>query len=68
MEKTIELNGMKKEIPTTVHNVQELIVHLNLSDRILIVEQNQEILSKENYDKPIQDRDQIEIIHFVGGG
>lgn len=68
MEKTIELNGMKKEIPTTVHNVQELLVHLNLSDRILIVEQNQEILSKENYDKPIQDRDQIEIIHFVGGG
>lgn len=68
MTKTIELNGNTQEIPVKIENVQQLLVHLHLADRILIVEVNKDIIAKESYDKPIQDRDQIEIIHFVGGG
>lgn len=68
MNKTITLNGNTKEIPDVIENVQQLLVHLNLMDRILIVELNKDIIAKEAYDKPIHDRDQIEIIHFVGGG
>lgn len=65
---TIDLNGSSHEVPAKVENVQQLLGHLNLADRILIVELNKEIVAKEAYDKPIKDRDQIEIIHFVGGG
>lgn len=68
MHKEITLNGNIREIPKEVENVQHLLVHLNLEERILIVEVNRNIVAKEAYDKPIHDRDQIEIIHFVGGG
>ena len=65
---TIDLNGNSHEIPADVGNVQQLLENLNLADRILIVELNKEIVAKDAYDKPIKDRDKIEIIHFVGGG
>ncbi|WP_172371631.1 sulfur carrier protein ThiS [Sporosarcina jiandibaonis] len=65
---TIDLNGNSHEIPSDVGNVQQLLENLNLADRILIVELNKEIVPKDAYDTPIKDRDQIEIIHFVGGG
>lgn len=68
MHKEITLNGNIREIPKEVENVQHLLGHLNLEERILIVEINKNIVAKEAYDKPIHDRDQIEIIHFVGGG
>lgn len=68
MQNTIELNGNAYEVPTKVENVEQLLTHLQLDERILIVEMNKEILAKEGYDAPIKDRDQIEIIHFVGGG
>ena len=68
MKKTILLNGNSYEVPTEVKSVQELLGHLDLADRILIVEMNKDILAKDAYDKKVNDRDQIEIIHFVGGG
>lgn len=68
MNKTITLNGKLQEIPKEIENVQSLLGHLRLTERILIVELNKDIVAKEDYDKPIHDRDQIEIIHFVGGG
>ncbi len=68
MTKTIQLNGKTYDVPTEVQSVQQLLIHLQLAERILVVERNKKIIAKEAYDKPIQDRDQIEIIHFVGGG
>lgn len=68
MERTIELNGNRYEIPAEVRNIEELLRHLELAERIVIVELNRDILAKDAYDLPINDRDQIEIIHFVGGG
>ena len=68
MERTIELNGNRYEIPAEVGNIEELLRHLELAERIVIVELNRDILAKDAYDLPINDRDQIEIIHFVGGG
>lgn len=65
---TIDLNGNSHKIPMKVENVQQLLGHLKLEDRILIVELNKGIVAKDAYDQPIKDRDQIEIIHFVGGG
>ncbi|MER2088238.1 MAG: sulfur carrier protein ThiS [Sporosarcina sp.] len=68
MKRTIELNGNRYDMPAEVGNVEELLSHLELAERIVIVELNRDILAKDAYDKPINDRDQIEIIHFVGGG
>ncbi|PID14667.1 thiamine biosynthesis protein ThiS [Sporosarcina sp. P34] len=68
MKKTIDLNGKSYSVVPEVATIQQLLEHLGLSDRILIVEKNKEILQKDHYDAPIMDRDQIEIIHFVGGG
>ena len=68
MKRIIELNGRRYEVPRDIGNVQELLEHLELAERIVIVEMNRDIVSKDTYNKPINDRDQIEIIHFVGGG
>lgn len=68
MKKSIFLNGNVLEIPSDVISIHQLLTHLNLDHRILVVEQNQIALAKTAYNQPIQDRDQIEIIHFVGGG
>lgn len=66
--KTIEINGNQQEVPTDVESVQQLLAHLALDHRILVVEHNHTVLEKGQYDQPIRNRDQIEIIHFVGGG
>lgn len=68
MTKVISLNGQQKRLSVEIESIHELLVHLQLSERILIVEKNHQILNKDQYDQPILDRDQIEIIHFVGGG
>lgn len=68
LERTIDLNGKAYSVVPEVETISQLLEHLELGDRILIVEKNKEILQKDNYDTPIMDRDQIEIIHFVGGG
>lgn len=64
----INLNGNPYELPRDVHTVKQLLDHLELSERIVIVEINQDIVQKTEYDRPIRDRDEIEMIHFVGGG
>ena len=68
MERVIKLNGQKYEVPKGVATVRQLLAHLELNDRITVIERNQMILSKGEYEEPINDKDQIEIIHFVGGG
>ncbi|MCW1926962.1 sulfur carrier protein ThiS [Bhargavaea beijingensis] len=68
MEKVIKLNGKKYEVPKGVGTVRQLLDHLDLSDRIAVIEKNQSIVPKGAYEEPVNDKDQIEIIHFVGGG
>ncbi len=68
MTKTITLNGQQQTFSNEVNTIDQLLQYLQLTDRILIVEKNKQILNKDEYDQPILDRDQIEIIHFVGGG
>lgn len=65
---TITLNGNSYKLPEHISNVEQLLEHLELSNRIVIVEVNKEIVQKENYDRPIKERDEVEMIHFVGGG
>ena len=62
MEKTLN-------IPMEIKSISDLLRYYNLENRIVVVEVNQEITYKEQYDSTIlSDKDRIEIIHFVGGG
>lgn len=64
----ITLNGKVYKLPKDASTVQQLLEHFELSKRIVIVEVNKEIVQKDQYDRPIRERDQVEMIHFVGGG
>lgn len=65
----IQLNGKNIELPENVHTIQDLLKFYKLENRIVIVEVNKDIVYKEHYaSKTLADRDQVEIVHFVGGG
>lgn len=64
----ITLNGKAYKLSEDASTVQQLLEHLGLSNRIVVVEVNKEIVQKDQYDRPIRERDQVEMIHFVGGG
>lgn len=66
--KSIQLNGQLYELPKAVTTIEQLIQHLQLEERIFVVEHNEGIVDPEAFNTPILDRDKIEIIHFVGGG
>lgn len=68
MSKVITLNGQEQSLAAEIETLQDLLLDLQLTERILIIEKNKRILTKGEYDQPILNRDQIEIIHFVGGG
>lgn len=65
---TIHLNGEEREIPSGL-TVRELLTHLNLHERLVVVELNHEILRRQEYaEVPLNAGDTVELVHFVGGG
>ncbi|SER85608.1 sulfur carrier protein [Gracilibacillus ureilyticus] len=63
------INGEDLELNEDVKNIEELITVLGLTDKSLIVEHNQSILKKQEHSvTAVTDGDQLEIVHFVGGG
>ncbi|CAG9622586.1 sulfur carrier protein ThiS [Sutcliffiella rhizosphaerae] len=63
------INGDPVEVPDTVKTVLELLQHFQLDQKVVIVEKNKDILNKENHESEgISDGDQLEFVHFVGGG
>lgn len=64
----IQLNGEKK-IFDEAFSLQELLNHLSIPKEKVVIELNLEIIPKEELDRRrIKEGDQIEIVHFVGGG
>ena len=62
----ITVNGKQMELFKTV---QQLLVHYRLENCIVIVEVNEDIVMKENYETTsLSHGDVVEIVHFVGGG
>lgn len=62
------VNGEERsfEGPLTVRGLLE---ELNLGDVLVAVERNREIVPrKEHAATTLQENDEIEIVHFVGGG
>ncbi|NLP49670.1 sulfur carrier protein ThiS [Bacillus sp. RO1] len=63
------INGDAMEIPESVKTVSELLEHFQLDQKVVIVEKNKEILQKEQHVVvSVQNGDQLELVHFVGGG
>ncbi|MBU9719992.1 MULTISPECIES: sulfur carrier protein ThiS [Bacillaceae] len=65
----VTLNGKKTELPEAISNLTQLLTHYKLEDKVVIVEVNGEIIDKSKHeDRSIEAGDQIELVHFVGGG
>jgi sulfur carrier protein len=65
----VRINGQIVQVPDTLVTITDMVNHFSLSDRILIVEVNGDIVQKQEYDSTtIKELDSIEFVHFVGGG
>lgn len=65
---TITLNGEERGIPAGL-TIRDLLAHLDLHERLVVVERNKEIVRRNEYGEiPVTAGDTIELVHFVGGG
>ncbi|MEH7547497.1 sulfur carrier protein ThiS [Neobacillus vireti] len=66
---TVLLNGESIQLPEQIISVSDLLAHYEIHDKVVVVEVNGEILNRlEHQSTRLSDKDQIEIVHFVGGG
>lgn len=62
------LNGETKEISGEL-NLSELLKQFSLPSERVAIELNKEVVRKKDWENVrIADGDQLEVIHFVGGG
>ena len=65
---SVIVNGEPQEIPPDV-SLLELLRHLELDPRAVVVELNREIVRRPALDgTTVRDGDRVELVHFVGGG
>lgn len=63
-----KINGENRKI-SKGFSIFDLLESLDLNPLLVVVELNAVIISKERFGEiEICDRDQIELVHFVGGG
>ena len=69
---TLTLNGEQREFQPTAGgrlSVQGLLTELGLDQRKVAVERNEEIVPRSRYlETWLASGDQLEIVHFIGGG
>ncbi len=64
----VRLNGKDREIQPGL-SVQELVESLDLNPQLIVVELNREILARGRLEEiEVSEGDQVELVHFVGGG
>ena len=67
-ELEIVVNGEQRRIPSPA-TVADLLRHLSLDPRTVVVELNREIIRRPRLDDTeLSDGDAVELVHFVGGG
>jgi len=65
----IEINGEQREFSESSLSLDNLINELSLAPQRIAVEVNKTIVRRRDWSTtPLKDGDQIEIVHFVGGG
>jgi thiamine biosynthesis protein ThiS len=64
----VKINGEEREFDTGL-TLTALLESLQIRPGRVVVERNREIVSRDSYNATlINDRDTLEIVHFVGGG
>ena len=63
----IQLNGKKIQLNGTI-SIENLLKKYKINKNKVAIELNGTIISKLNLRKKIKNNDQIEIVHFIGGG
>ena len=64
----ITVNGDERDI-TSGASLDDLLQSLDLDPRMVVVEHNRAIVRRPLLtDTRLQDGDQVELVHFVGGG
>ena len=64
----VRLNGKDREVDSGL-SVRELVESLDLNPKLIVVELNRQILSRDCFGEVrVADGDQVELVHFVGGG
>lgn len=64
----ILLNGESQEL-TEQFTLKELLNYFSLPSERIAIELNKEVVRKKDWENiKIKDADQIEVVHFVGGG
>ncbi|MEI7028303.1 sulfur carrier protein ThiS [Paenibacillus sp. y28] len=62
------INGEQREVDS-VATLADLLVLFKLENKILVIELNRTIVDRTAYSATeLSEGDQIEIVHFVGGG
>jgi thiamine biosynthesis protein ThiS len=65
----IQINGQQREFPQSSLSLNQLIETLSLPPQRIAVELNKTIVRRSDWPTTtLKDGDQIEIVHFVGGG
>ena len=65
---SITVNGEARDIPAPA-TVADLLARIGLDTRKVAVERNLEIVPRSTYAAtPLAAGDQLEIVHFIGGG
>ncbi|HEY5146996.1 MAG TPA: sulfur carrier protein ThiS [Polyangiaceae bacterium] len=64
----VTVNGARREVPADV-TVCELIEHLGLTEGPVAVEVNRAVVPRARHaEHRVSPGDEIEVVHFVGGG
>lgn len=64
----LRINGEEREVPGDL-SLQDLVTHLALTPERIAIELNQSVVRRAAWPSTVlQENDQIEIVHFVGGG
>jgi thiazole synthase len=64
----VRVNGEGRRVPDGI-SVAGMLAALGLDPRKVAVERNREIVPRSRLDQlPVEDGDEYEIVHFVGGG
>lgn len=64
----IMLNGESTEVPEQA-TIRQLLEHLQFNPSRVAVEHNREVAPRDRYrSQTLAEGDQIEIVHFIGGG
>ncbi len=64
----VTVNGELRRVPSPA-TLSDLIAHLGLDPRMVVAELNRRVVRRADLGAtPVGDGDEVELVHFVGGG